>query len=90
MSGFDVVVLTERVEHHEEVHADYSEDCITIQIALGWMHSRVYTDIHHGKSLPGGANDQRPFATQLLSEGHQSDSSDDDLDNSVYAGCEQT
>jgi hypothetical protein len=49
----------------------------------------VDADVEHGESLSGATNDERPFAAKLLGGDHQTDSSDNDLDNAVDACCEK-
>lgn len=53
------------------------------------MHSLVDADVEHGERLACRADQERPFATELLSEGHQTDGGNDDLDNTVHTGGEK-
>lgn len=48
------------------------------------------TDVEHGKRLSRAANDEGPFATKLFSGDHEADGSDNNLDDTVDTGSEET
>ena len=48
------------------------------------------TNVEHGKRLSCTANDKGPFTTKLFGGNHKTDGSDNDLDDAVDTGCEET
>jgi hypothetical protein len=82
--------LTERVENHEQVHADNGEDGVAVQDAIGRVHRAVHPDVVHAERLAHRSDNQRPLAPQLLSKRHQTDGRHDYLYHPIDAHREQS
>jgi hypothetical protein len=54
------------------------------------VHSLVDANVEHGKRLTSRPDQERPLAAELLSKSHETNGSDDNLDNAVDASSEET